>query len=280
MINENTISDNTSGTKSNSDNNLAIYPKSPPNYNRKNSLTYGRKRQTTDIIDPKYILASRTYKVGVIIMDPTNTYTLIVKQKSTGYWWFPKGSIESFDTISEAKREVLEETGLMIDIDNETQKIEIDHLKFTTYIITHEICNVVPKDSDEIEDIRWININNLSEYYTNNVFNAIWDKATIFINRNRPIQKQQRQSYKTICNNCKKAHVLYMDQKSKYEDLLLKHKSQLKILKRIIGVTELLKKENDELKSNISFDSDDDSIMTINDDFLYNDNLNINLDED
>lgn len=228
------------------------------------------QRKQTDM----RVLASRKYKVGVIIMDPTCKYTVLVKQKSTGNWWFPKGSLESFNTILEAKREVLEETGLDIIIDKNTQTMEFKDVSFTIYIITHEICNVIPKDTNEIEDVKWVHVDDIKNYKTNNVFNLIWMNASVFIYKDeRIIQKQRIQLYKTVCNECKKASVLYIDQKEKYEELQSKYKSQLRTLKKIINITEILKKENDKLKENVNLErsdsvSDDESIMTLDEDLL------------
>jgi 8-oxo-dGTP pyrophosphatase MutT (NUDIX family) len=83
-------------------------------------------------------------KAGVILFSPNKKYVLLVKTKSNGIrkckWGFPKGSIELNENISEcAMRELKEETGLIIDIDNKI----IDNIYIRSRSKTYYYCYIL-----------------------------------------------------------------------------------------------------------------------------------------
>ncbi len=88
---------------------------------------------------------------------------LLIKNKRSAHWGFPKGHIEPGETKEEtAKREVLEETGLHIDIHNgysciSKYKIKDKIEKIVTIFVgtTNDTSTTIQKE--EIEDYIWLN---------------------------------------------------------------------------------------------------------------------------
>lgn len=85
------------------------------------------------------------------------------------HWVFPGGSIEEGETEEEAlKREVLEETGYMVE--SATHIDTRQHPEFPV-VISYFLCKVKENEqytfkTEEIREIRWIAIDDLKEYFT------------------------------------------------------------------------------------------------------------------
>lgn len=102
-------------------------------------------------------------KAGVAILRKIKGvwYALLVKQKLSGRWCFPKGSKnrtnESWQSC--AKRELAEETGLFIDIPRDHRVVFIKDTAFFLYTPTYQhirmFKTLVTNDSKEIEEIAW-----------------------------------------------------------------------------------------------------------------------------
>ena len=97
---------------------------------------------------------------GCIIIDD-NKKVLLICQTNDEFWGFPKGHVELGETeLETAKREVKEEVGLDVEIDEGKRYVlnylvndEID--KTTVLYIAKPISNKVIKQDSEIEDVRW-----------------------------------------------------------------------------------------------------------------------------
>ena len=122
---------------------------------------------------------------GCIIINKKTNKILLVKDSTTKHWGFPKGGEEEKDKGSEvacAKRETFEETGIDVNINQNTKKEIISNI--TYYYIELEsnpisYDNVINKN--EISDMKWFSIheledndkylfNNSVRLYINNLF--------------------------------------------------------------------------------------------------------------
>lgn len=87
-------------------------------------------------------------------------YTLLVKHLA-GHWGFPKGHMEADESeIDTAKREVAEETGLSVELDQGFRDISTyqprpDTYKQVVYFIGKPEGGRERPDADEIEEVRW-----------------------------------------------------------------------------------------------------------------------------
>ena len=122
-----------------------------------------------------------TIVVGIITQEQK---VLIVQRKTIesgdGHallrWVFPGGTIEESETEEEAlKREVLEETGYIVDTAKliETRR----HPEFPV-VISYFLCTAKDNEhytfkTDEIREIRWIAIGELKEYFTSSLNPAV-----------------------------------------------------------------------------------------------------------
>jgi len=94
---------------------------------------------------------------GGIIYDSTKHLILVVRGKQK--WSLPKGHKEIGEKpYQTAKREIYEETSLNLDLNELSKSIQI--LKCTYFLISMGVDNktiLLPKDTDEIQEISWFN---------------------------------------------------------------------------------------------------------------------------
>ncbi len=96
---------------------------------------------------------------------------LLIRHVNGGHWAFPKGHVEKGETEEEtALREILEETGLAVTLDNSYRQVvsyspRKDVMKDVVYFVAY-----VSSDSDgvaqegEISQIRWVDMHSAVEY--------------------------------------------------------------------------------------------------------------------
>jgi len=90
---------------------------------------------------------------GIIKSQNTGKYLLV--KGITGKWSFPKGHIELNETPYEcAKREIYEETGLIIENINLMNIIFVSLYYYFDITLETEF-DTSPKDLNEIKDIKW-----------------------------------------------------------------------------------------------------------------------------
>lgn len=105
---------------------------------------------------------------GAVVFRIINGETryLIIKNKRSAHWSFPKGHVEEGETLEEtAKREVLEETGISIEFipnfKSESEYTIQGRVEKTVQIYlatTNDTQTIIQKD--EIEDYIWLNFGN------------------------------------------------------------------------------------------------------------------------
>lgn len=108
-------------------------------------------------------------RAGIILYNKIGKI-LMVKGKLTGKWSFPKGKIENNESVAQAAyREFYEETGRPIGKYIRQQSLYT--FKNYTYIIAKIESLDIPKtgvvDKNEIECVKWFNINELQTIDTN-----------------------------------------------------------------------------------------------------------------
>lgn len=93
-----------------------------------------------------------------------NTELLLIKHANGGHWSFPKGHVEAGETEEEtAMREVKEETGIDIIIDNSFREVvsyspKKDTQKDVVYFLAFaKNYNFIPQE-EEISEIKWVEI--------------------------------------------------------------------------------------------------------------------------
>ncbi len=89
-------------------------------------------------------------------------YTLLVKH-TLGHWGFPKGhqDPEDIDEEATAKREIKEETGLIVDLDTGFRKTSTyspsnDVYKQVVYFVGKPQSGTAQPDLKEIEEVKWV----------------------------------------------------------------------------------------------------------------------------
>ena len=103
-------------------------------------------------------------------MSSNDGYVLILKDKSSGKWSFPKGAKEDSDgtPLKTAIRECSEETGLLIDRDyyllSYAPLVTFNRMYFYANIITGAEERIILQDS-EIVDYRWMNPHTSCPYW-------------------------------------------------------------------------------------------------------------------
>lgn len=145
-------------------------------------------------------------RAGVILLSPNKKYVLLVKSKSenteNSRWGFPKGSLEKGEHFNEcAMRELKEETGISINIDNESMSNTIKNIQthhnmynnkiyYYVYIINNESMKIIMNtikghkdDNDEIDKLAfmpldkiknmWNKLNSDTRYILKNIDNCV-----------------------------------------------------------------------------------------------------------
>lgn len=122
---------------------------------------------------------------GVIIVD--NDKVLLVKQKKSGYFNFPKGHMENLETeVETAIREVKEETNLDVKID-ESKRFEISYeikngvLKTVVYFLGTIIGGYICAQESEISDIIWVEIDKVEDLLGFDNLKVLWRKVCKYL---------------------------------------------------------------------------------------------------
>ena len=116
-----------------------------------------------------------------------NTEILLIKHINSGHWSFPKGHVEGNETeIETAKREILEETGIEVNLDPTFREIvsyspRKDTQKIVVYFIAKaKNTDFVPQE-DEISEIKWVEIDRAGQVLAYENDRSIVNKAKKFI---------------------------------------------------------------------------------------------------
>lgn len=114
--------------------------------------------------DPVYTYRSKITAAGCIILSPNREQVILVFDKRSERWSFPKGSIELGETEFEAAiRETYEEAGIQLTPDLLDDRITIR--KYALYLVTLPI-NIEPHpiDKNEISQACWIKVSDIQKF--------------------------------------------------------------------------------------------------------------------
>ena len=107
---------------------------------------------------------------GCVIVE--NDKVLLILQQNDAYWGFPKGHVENGETETQtAKREVKEEVGLDVEIDENKRYVtnyivrnEID--KTSVFYVATTIGGELVKQDSEIKEVKWCTFEEALELLT------------------------------------------------------------------------------------------------------------------
>lgn len=126
----------------------------------------------------KYELCIKQYqkkkdiRCGGIIINKNFDSVIIVlnrdsKMKGEDKWGLPKGHIKEGEELFQcAEREIEEETGLKIKINDKNPRIKINDTYYYIIVMNEDI-SLVPKDKREIAEVKWEKIENMNQINTN-----------------------------------------------------------------------------------------------------------------
>ncbi|WP_028511256.1 NUDIX domain-containing protein [Ruminococcus sp. NK3A76] len=116
-----------------------------------------------------------------------NTEILLIKHVNSGHWSFPKGHVEGDETeVETAKREILEETGIEVNLDPTFREtVSYSPKKDTQKIVVYFVAKAkntdyVPQE-DEIAEIKWVEIDRAGSVLAYDNDRSIVNKAKKFI---------------------------------------------------------------------------------------------------
>ena len=116
-----------------------------------------------------------------------NTEILLIRHINSGHWSFPKGHVEGDETeIETAKREILEETGIEVNLDptfreTVTYSPRKDTVKVVVYFVAKaKNTDFVPQE-DEISEIKWVEIDRAGQVLAYENDRSLVNKAKKFI---------------------------------------------------------------------------------------------------
>jgi|688.fasta_scaffold293001_2 8-oxo-dGTP pyrophosphatase MutT (NUDIX family) len=142
------------------------------------------------------MIKTNIIKAGVILFSPNKKYVLLVKSKSDGIkkskWGFPKGNIEPNEKINDcAMRELKEETGLLINIDNNITLHNYTYQGRTLYycyiLNNNMMINIIntikfhKDNNDEIDKIAFVPLEKCLDLVLNSEATRILNKYTNYI---------------------------------------------------------------------------------------------------
>ena len=120
---------------------------------------------------------------GCIIIEDNKV--LLVYESKRKFWGFPKGHVEEGETeIETAKREVLEETGLNVIVD-ESRRYEIKYMigenldieKTAVFFMAKVKDGKLQKQEEEIEDMGWFTFEEAKETLSYYDLKGVLEKA-------------------------------------------------------------------------------------------------------
>ena len=103
---------------------------------------------------------------GAVVFHEHNykTQILLIRHLNGGHWAFPKGHVEKGETEEQtALREILEETGLSVQLDTGYRKVVTysprrDVVKDVVYFVAVADSNVTVAQEGEISRIKWVDM--------------------------------------------------------------------------------------------------------------------------
>lgn len=133
----------------------------------------------------------REKSCGAVVIDRDRV--LIIKQ-TAGHTAFPKGHVEQGETeIETAKREILEETGIEVEIDDRFRMVETYSpkqgvIKDVIFFLARPTGGDIRPQEAEVESIRWLSFDAARRAITYPGSKRILDAAVKFYREN--VEKQ------------------------------------------------------------------------------------------
>ena len=100
-----------------------------------------------------------------------NIQVLLIRHLTGGHWAFPKGHVEKGETEEQtALREILEETGLAVELDNRYRQVvsyspKKDVVKDVVYFVATASSDAATvAQEEEISQIVWVDMHNAADY--------------------------------------------------------------------------------------------------------------------
>ena len=100
-----------------------------------------------------------------------NIQVLLIRHLNGGHWAFPKGHVEKGETEEQtALREILEETGLSVELDNRYRQVvsyspKKDVVKDVVYFVATASSDAATvAQEEEISQIVWVDMHNAADY--------------------------------------------------------------------------------------------------------------------
>ncbi|MBR5873139.1 MAG: NUDIX domain-containing protein [Oscillospiraceae bacterium] len=100
-----------------------------------------------------------------------NIQVLLIRHLNGGHWAFPKGHVEKGETEEQtALREILEETGLAVELDNRYRQVvsyspKKDVVKNVVYFVATASSDAATvAQEEEISQIVWVDMHNAADY--------------------------------------------------------------------------------------------------------------------
>jgi len=104
----------------------------------------------------------REKSCGAIVFTSEKPHkVLLIKHQNGGHWSFPKGHVEEDETETEtALREIVEETGLQVNLDTNFRKVVTyspfdDVLKDVIYFLAYTKSTAIQRQLEEVSDAEW-----------------------------------------------------------------------------------------------------------------------------
>lgn len=135
----------------------------------------------TKLSKGKVILMKYEKSCGAVILDGKK---VLVLQQAAGHWGFPKGHVEKGETeVETAKREIKEETGLDVEINEnykycETYSPAEGIEKEVIYFIANKVGGEIKPQEEEVSQIEWMTYEKALDMltYTNSkeILKRVW----------------------------------------------------------------------------------------------------------
>ena len=125
---------------------------------------------------------------GVILKKVDDKYLVLLIKHNVGHWSFPKGHVENNETEEEtAKREIMEETGLLVSFVPGFRKVvtyspKDGVLKDVVFFLALSNSDVVSLQEEEVSDYNWCSFSEAYDLITYDSDKEVLNEVICFLN--------------------------------------------------------------------------------------------------